>query len=321
MTPLPDDVMQCILDAILLSGDAGRWGSFARACRRTAVLCRRRRLEAMCRFAQFIECADSSWWRLPCGLFHGLQQLAVRFRHNPAIACTLSRNWIAGRIQGLEETTVDRTGLVVHRVWWLDGQRHGLEQRWDVNSASDAPPQYEMNWQAGEKHGVELTRFGSGGVASSIEWYAGQRHGLACLYHVNGPLVMQRSYVRDRVHGKEIHNFADGKLQRVVHWSNNHKDGLEIDYYWGAQKRIARQRAWKNGLLHGVEKRFTRGGTVRYLAEYSDGLLHGLRVISNGKGKRPRVEYWNRGVQGNALVALDANGMPFAAAVLPVPVK
>ncbi len=163
------------------------------------------------------------------------------------------------------------------------GEKEGVERRWNF----DGVLEYEVHWQANQKHGLEQQLTGS--FPHEISWKYGQKEGLFREWY-DGRIEKEVNYSQDRRHGKAIsydyktdynrneivitvveeewqRGFKHGKsrtTQRIMQDGNSQEILKEI---------VVEEKYFQEGFLHGTWTKWDEAGNVIFEKEYENGLL------------------------------------------------
>ena len=98
----------------------------------------------------------------------------------------------------------------------------------------------------------------------------------------NGILEARLSVLNNKLHGKAIRYYRDGKIKTESEYINNKLEGIERKFYQDGN--LYRTREYKAGILDGYEHRYYRNGQVKTRVKYkNDNPSTGLEEFkSNG---------------------------------------
>ncbi|MCZ7649479.1 MAG: toxin-antitoxin system YwqK family antitoxin [Planctomycetota bacterium] len=159
---------------------------------------------------------------------------------------------------------------VLRTVPYKQGKKEGLEKKFALGPNEKKP---------------ELV------LESETPWNADRVHGVKKLYHSNGKLRSETTYVNGAREGESKSYDLPGRLERVTAYKNDKREGEMLDY-WTATGKPKRIVPYKADKVDGTVKEFYESGQVRREVPLKDDRFDGIEVQYDESGAIARKRYW-----------------------------
>lgn len=172
-------------------------------------------------------------------------------------------------------TAYDLQGNVTEEAQYLDGKRNGVNNIYFVGQL-----RYANNFYDDDKHGKCIV-------------YGDNKKVAGIIYYDNGTLIGYSYIGKDGKEvamipikngtGKALTFYEDGSKGLDFTWLNNGYDGTQTLYYTNG--KLAEERNFKKGMLHGIYKRWNADGKLYYEANYHMDNMDGVERQYDHKGE------------------------------------
>lgn len=146
-----------------------------------------------------------------------------------------------------------------------DGTQHGPSFSW----YSTGTPAAEAHFDEGRLNGTFRLWHANGQLAEEGSYVADQRHGLFSTWMEDGTKILEQSFADGKRNGEVKRWWPNGQLQFAEHYVDGKKDGPAVAYFENGQKEA--EGAFRNGQFHGTWVGWYPNGTKRKVAEFVDG--------------------------------------------------
>jgi antitoxin component YwqK of YwqJK toxin-antitoxin module len=211
--------------------------------------------------------------------------------------------------------TCHMNGLLERRITFVNGKENGNDSTfyksgclqvvrnhiqgvesgtWTFYYDSTTYVAWEMNYNLGQKHGVQ-TYFTRQGDTTKLETYSnGILNGVKKTYYPKSKLEKEVHYVNGIFDGAFKRYNTDGKLLQELTYKAGKKDG-EQKYYYEDGTLLTTER-WTMDVKDGEFKTFFYNGTVQTLENYRKGLQEGSFEEYWPDGRPKRKALYKKGV-------------------------
>jgi antitoxin component YwqK of YwqJK toxin-antitoxin module len=195
----------------------------------------------------------------------------------PAISHRNLQPMVDGKLQGVVESR-DKEGNLVSHHKYEEGVLHGEAVTYD----SDQRISNRMNYQYGVPHGP--AEFYQNGKALMHTQYAGgEMHGETTYYDLGSGMVTARiNHQNGNKNGSAVSYDKLGKVQRVLHYSEDELDGPAFSYY--PDGGVLQEGHYVEGKKHGQFTTYYRNGEQRMVEFYENGRLTRKPVLFTPDG-------------------------------------
>jgi len=235
----------------------------------------------------------------------------------------------------------EKGDLIVTGIY-SDGRQHGLWVRFcnsndskiftkDPYSKFKAPFQSSVEFEAGKLNGIWTITDKDGRTVSQIQFEQGVRNGPAVWYHTTGVPVWHSEYRDGLLNGLFVENDAQGKQLREVRYESGRRLGKKLEYYankklkseleyLGPAQSLKTSDDWNRTVLatyelsgteikHGSHTVYFDNGSVRFVAEYTNGKPNGVFESWHSNGQKEVKGTYAAGVQQGEWNWWHPNGM------------
>ncbi|MFP4024779.1 MAG: toxin-antitoxin system YwqK family antitoxin [Thiohalospira sp.] len=169
-------------------------------------------------------------------------------------------------------------------------------------------------WKNGKLDSTWIFYNYTGDTSKIINYKHGKKNGFSYEYYINSNngcnyIKIKELYLNNKRNGKSFYYYPDdGKLHRIISFSNDLKNGLGYEFdkdsniiaitrYRNNQVILHEEinRYDKNGNKTGIWKLFYDNGTLKEEKEFLKGKLHGVYKIYNKKGFLINTLYYENG--------------------------
>jgi antitoxin component YwqK of YwqJK toxin-antitoxin module len=162
----------------------------------------------------------------------------------------LKESWYPPQVDPLNpwqatDVAQQRSGQQMYKGNYVNGQKHGVQERWYDNSRQE----YKENYVNGQLHGVqERWWYHNGRQANKENYVNGKKYGLQEDWYENGRQAYKWNYVNGQQHGVQEARFDNGQQQFKLNFVNGKEHGVQEYWYEDGQQD------YKKYYLDGVEK-------------------------------------------------------------------
>jgi len=154
----------------------------------------------------------------------------------------------------------------------------------------------------------EVVSYFNSGVLTYHQLPNGARHGIAqTVLSPYGETVIS-TYVDDKPHGPCFTRNKDGVVITSVNYVRGKKQGKEEFRFDNGQR--SRERHYRDGIMHGITRRWHENGRIAERYTIIDGLSHGTEKAWLADGTCIRRQRWWRNKRHGAEMQLDGNRNP-----------
>lgn len=199
----------------------------------------------------------------------------------------------------LEEEALYSKGIIegVHTLWYENGQKQEettwKEQKLDGKHfvwANDGKLQLQESFVKGVPHGECKEWYPNGKLMREVSFVSGKKDGREAHYFENGKQALLANYVQGALDGDFLSFFEDAKPHEIYHYIKGKPDGEWTEYFpntAGKTRQIVKTlQCFKDGALHGEQKRFWENGQLQVNLSYDAGVLHGRKALFSEDGLR-----------------------------------
>ncbi|MFO7870218.1 MAG: hypothetical protein R6V03_02160 [Kiritimatiellia bacterium] len=176
-----------------------------------------------------------------------------------------------------------------------DGRKNGVQTFYRVGYMLE----HSITWKDGVRHGPETfyARDGRRMYAQKVvPWVKGEVRGVQRVFHPNGEVLAETTYVDGRPSGISRRYDDEGRLVRVTPYADGLRHGMSVDYYPGPPQRVKREVPYEKGLINGVVVDYWKNGRIKRKRPFKQDVLHGVEERCNEKGELVSKRRW---IDGN----------------------
>ncbi|GMV83923.1 MAG: hypothetical protein AMXMBFR7_51070 [Planctomycetota bacterium] len=146
----------------------------------------------------------------------------------------------------------------------------------------------EKEFEFGEVEGKRVLY-----LRKETPWLAGKVHGVKKLFHPNGRVMSESSYVNGITDGPSRNYDLSGRLEREAHFKNGKREGTMTEYWTltGKPKNII---PYKLGKVDGLVQEFFDSGKLKKEVTLKDDEFHGVEKRFDEDGALLKTVYWLR---------------------------